>query len=546
MSYPEFAYLRPPFESLTKITRNAQKIVAKDAVATSKYMEQLVSACKSKKLLLESVEGQARVRRTLETVTAQLVGMKKKLLEYQNLGSKQLVKVSARLQHIEESAMATEVHGSVIAKACTQGGGNDQMSTIGAEEEGEEEGERQHIDNIKEEEDDVKMRKKQEANVFTNGPRTISAGGAGGGTWDKDAGRNGNQRSADKGAIRSENAGDSSLSGEKAVRVFNRRIDCMIADHLLRQGYYSCAEAFIQRADIKELVDADLFVSAKRVLRALQQRDCSLAFIWCTANKSQLAKINSSLELHLRVQEYVDLLKTNLVGQAIEYAQLYLSPFMATNSDIIAEVLTIPVYLPHFDALSKGLQEAAPWKKLQKYLTDDRWRELLDHFQYDFYAVNGMLKHSILTVVLQTGLSSLKSPFCARAGRGGGRARRYGQGRQWSTALLQKEPHRKPLWLEYGTHDHAHFNHTKCPVCTTPMSFLAKCLPVSVRTQSRLVCRLSGSLMDESNPPLALPNGHVYGRNSLYALAKDNGGCIICPRSKAKFTISQCIPVYIL
>lgn len=30
---------------------------------------------------------------------------------------------------------------------------------------------------------------------------------------------------------------------------------------------------------------------------------------------------------------------------------------------------------------------------------------------------------------------------------------------------------------------------------------------------SRLVCKISGEVMNENNPPMMLPNGYVYGYN---------------------------------
>ena len=53
----------------------------------------------------------------------------------------------------------------------------------------------------------------------------------------------------------------------------------------------------------------------------------------------------------------------------------------------------------------------------------------------------------------------------------------------------------------------------QCPVCTEPLSELAKPLPYSHCAQSHLICALSGKVMDDNNPPMALPNGYVYGEN---------------------------------
>jgi hypothetical protein len=53
------------------------------------------------------------------------------------------------------------------------------------------------------------------------------------------------------------------------------------------------------------------------------------------------------------------------------------------------------------------------------------------------------------------------------------------------------------------------------------MRQLAEKLPFSHHITSCIVCRISGAIMDENNPPMVLPNGHVYSqhvRNPLYII----------------------------
>ena len=54
---------------------------------------------------------------------------------------------------------------------------------------------------------------------------------------------------------------------------------------------------------------------------------------------------------------------------------------------------------------------------------------------------------------------------------------------------------------------------TECPVCSKHLNQLARNLPFAHCSNSRLICRMSGEKMDENNPPMMLPNGHVYGFN---------------------------------
>ena len=49
-----------------------------------------------------------------------------------------------------------------------------------------------------------------------------------------------------------------------------------------------------------------------------------------------------------------------------------------------------------------------------------------------------------------------------------------------------------------------------CPVCYDEIGKLAKKLPSSHHPVSALICRITGEIMDHTNPPMALPNGQVY------------------------------------
>ena len=116
----------------------------------------------------------------------------------------------------------------------------------------------------------------------------------------------------------------------------------------------------------------------------------------------------------------------------------------------------------------------------------------------------------------------------------------------------------------------------QCPVCSKPFNALAKPLPFAHCSQSYLICSLSGNPMNEHNPPMALPNGYVYGEQvgdhcalicrqlflklglargslvfvfsvqALVAMAAENGGQVMCPRTKDTFKMSDVKKVYVM
>uniref|UniRef100_A0A671Y6X9 E3 ubiquitin-protein transferase MAEA n=1 Tax=Sparus aurata TaxID=8175 RepID=A0A671Y6X9_SPAAU len=83
-----------------------------------------------------------------------------------------------------------------------------------------------------------------------------------------------------------------------------------------------------------------------------------------------------------------------------------------------------------------------------------------------------------------------------------------------------------------------------CPVCSKSLNKLAQPLPMAHCANSRLVCKISGEVMNENNPPMMLPNGYVYGYNSLLSIRQDDK--VVCPRTKEVFNFSQAEKVYIM
>ena len=63
----------------------------------------------------------------------------------------------------------------------------------------------------------------------------------------------------------------------------------------------------------------------------------------------------------------------------------------------------------------------------------------------------------------------------------------------------------------------------ECPLCSLPYTALAHQVPTVQRTQSTIVCRLSGEHMNEHNAAIVLPDGNVYSHDALLARCDSNG-----------------------
>ena len=85
-----------------------------------------------------------------------------------------------------------------------------------------------------------------------------------------------------------------------------------------------------------------------------------------------------------------------------------------------------------------------------------------------------------------------------------------------------------------------------CPTCSDIGSELATGLPFALQPHSRLVCRVTQTVMDENNPPVVLPNGFVYSRRAIEQMVSARNGEIKCIETHEIFTIDEVKQVFII
>uniref|UniRef100_A0A8C5LZT7 E3 ubiquitin-protein transferase MAEA n=1 Tax=Leptobrachium leishanense TaxID=445787 RepID=A0A8C5LZT7_9ANUR len=205
--------------------------------------------------------------------------------------------------------------------------------------------------------------------------------------------------------------------------------------------------------------------------------------------------IESCLEFSLRIQEFIELIRQNKRLDAVRHARKHFSQAEGSQLDEVRQVMGMLAF-PSDTHIS-------PYKDL---LDPARWRMLIQQFRYDNYRLHQLGNNSVFTITLQAGLSAIKTPQC---------------------------------YKEDGTS-----KNPDCPVCSKSLNKLAQPLPMAHCANSRLVCKISGDVMNENNPPMMLPNGYVYGYNSLLSIRQDDK--VICPRTKEVFNFSQAEKVYIM
>jgi len=84
-----------------------------------------------------------------------------------------------------------------------------------------------------------------------------------------------------------------------------------------------------------------------------------------------------------------------------------------------------------------------------------------------------------------------------------------------------------------------------CPCCNNWIHECGKKVPSTPKHNSFLICRISGKQMNEDNPPVVLPNNHVYSNESIRKLVDRNNGIITCPITGQKFTNKEVNKIYL-
>ncbi|GAB1604254.1 E3 ubiquitin-protein transferase MAEA-like [Argonauta hians] len=276
------------------------------------------------------------------------------------------------------------------------------------------------------------------------------------------------------------------------------RLDRMLVEYFLRAGYYNAALRLAKHSHIEDLTNIDLFLTSKEVEESLLRRETCLCLSWCHDNKSKLRKLKSTLEFKLRQQEFIELIRNDQRLEAIKHARKY---FTNLEDDQMADVQKSMGLLafPSDTGIS-------PYKEL---LDPNRWHGLVQQFREDNFKLHQLNNMAVFTATLQAGLSALKTPLCYKPDE-----------------EITKNP--------------------DCPVCSKHLNELARPLPFAHCANSRLICNISGLPLNENNPPMMLPNGHVYGMNALASMAAENEGKVVCPRTKHSFSLQEAEKVFVM
>jgi len=292
------------------------------------------------------------------------------------------------------------------------------------------------------------------------------------------------------------------------------RLDRFLVEHFLRSGFYDTAIKLSQQSGLENLTDIEVFLAAKEVEESLSKGDSSACLSWCHENKSKLRKLKSNLEFNVRMQEFIESVKAGKKGDAVKYARKHFSTDEPEHLELVKQAMGLLAF--------PSDTQLEPYKQL---LDPNRWKQLIQLFRSENYKLHQLSNQSILSVCLQAGLASLKTHYCIEPSHND------------VTSHIQDMKRLRTINEE---------RNIECPVCYPPLNNLAQGLPYSHCSQSRLVCYLSGTPLNEHNVPLMLPNGFVYGEQALLKMAEENEGQVVCPRTKQIYQFTQLEKVYVM
>ncbi|CAG9536075.1 unnamed protein product [Cercopithifilaria johnstoni] len=310
----------------------------------------------------------------------------------------------------------------------------------------------------------------------------------------------------------------------------SQRISRLIIDYLLRSGYFETAQKLAEQANVEDMCNKTVFMIAKQVEDSLSRHETDRCLEWIADNKSKLRRLKSTLETTVRLQDCIELVRRGERLEAVHYARKFLANL--SKDQWSEQVVKVTDYVLLLDKIAHLRREAernplsfnidadeiceflgvmgligfgipSKSRAYNEYFSEKRWDQLIELFKQENARVYKLMEYSSFNACLCMGLSAYKSPQC----------------------------HPDP--------------DSRCPTCRPDMHELAEDLPHSHVSNSKLMCAYSGEPMDDENEPFMLPNGYVYGANSIEKLLNASDE-IVCPRTGEIYPANQLLRVFVL
>lgn len=120
-----------------------------------------------------------------------------------------------------------------------------------------------------------------------------------------------------------------------------QRLDRMIIEYFLRNGYYNAALKLADKSNINDLTNIEIFLTSREIEKNLLNHNTIKCLQWCHENRSKLRKLKSNMEFNLRVQEFVEYIRGDNRMDAIRHARKYFPSFEEEHLETIRKVMAL-------------------------------------------------------------------------------------------------------------------------------------------------------------------------------------------------------------
>ncbi|VDD80644.1 unnamed protein product [Mesocestoides corti] len=279
-------------------------------------------------------------------------------------------------------------------------------------------------------------------------------------------------------------------------RIFMARCDRLLAEHLFAMGHYRSALALARQCPDADEILIEIFQEALNIQEALTKGDTEPAHKWFQEAKFRLKHADCSFEFDLRVFEFYLLVKDGRHMEAVQHSRKHLSNFQE-GDDYKARRLGQAMLL-----LMMRTPEEVDSKAAQNELNES-W--IIKRFHLALMSFYSFTLPTPFSLAVRAGITAIKTHFCYSAKS----------------------------------------RHPDCVVCHPLINRLAQNLLFGRHDHSVLTCYQTGLLMNDDNPPMALPNGYVYSQRAIMDLTGPDGK-VTCPRSGETFGAGEAKRVFIL
>ncbi|CXJ00263.1 conserved Plasmodium protein, unknown function [Plasmodium berghei] len=267
---------------------------------------------------------------------------------------------------------------------------------------------------------------------------------------------------------------------------YEKRINWLIDGYFCRYGFFNTSELFCKRYKLDNYSDAYIYKEYLLILNELRMCNIKPGLEWCQKYKSQLKKMNSTIESELHLQHVIYLIFENKYFEALEYLKSFV--IFANDKFISDDVKFVITYIN---------VNYTDIEKLNAF-NRKRWKKILKLFKLAYSDIIGTMNKPLLEFLLKSGISVIKTDKC--------------------------EQHKKKS--------------TNCPTCIDELKSIISQIPNIPKTKSFLLCPYTNQIMDENNPPFTTPTGHVFSEKAISMFLKPDD-IFICPHTHERYRLDD-------